>query len=143
MIVFSNEWADALKVSINENVAYKEAAAKWNDGLLLVLGKDKKVNAADNPAIYLDLQHGDCLAARIANEADFETAAYILVANTKNWESILEGKVAPLSAIMRGKLKLAKGSMATLARYVNAAKEIVVSAQSLDSEIPQQFFDDF
>ena len=66
------------------------------------------------------------------------------IINRGNWEQILEGKIAPLSAIMRGKLKLAKGSMTTLLlKYVTAAKEIVVSAQQLDSEIPQAFFDDF
>jgi len=114
MVVFSNEWAEGLKTQINENEAYKAAAAQWNDTLLLVLSKSKTVNHADNPAIFLDLQHGTCMDARIATAEDFEDATFILGADTENWKRMLDGKIAPMSAVMRGKLKVLKGGMSTL-----------------------------
>ncbi|MEB3806487.1 MAG: SCP2 sterol-binding domain-containing protein, partial [Desulfurococcales archaeon] len=56
-------------------------------------------------------------------------APYVLEATLQDWLDIIQGKVNPLSAIMRRKLVLAKGSYSTIMRYPIAALEMVKAAQ--------------
>ena len=56
---------------------------------------------------------------------------FVLSGSTGAWEQVLSGRVAPLLAIMSGKLKLTRGSLAELLPYVTAAKELVTAVASV------------
>lgn len=59
----SNEWTLALSDGLNKSKAYKDAAAKWEGDLCLIVtgpGIHKDIY------IYLDLWHGDCRKAHSA-----------------------------------------------------------------------------
>ncbi|HET9225671.1 MAG TPA: hypothetical protein VFR31_03330 [Thermoanaerobaculia bacterium] len=51
---------------------------------------------------------------------------------------MLDGELEPISGIMRGKLKLARGSLATLLPYVPAPKQLVVSATRVETVVPER-----
>ena len=61
-----------------------------------------------------------------------------MAGTTAAWQQVLTGAVPPLLAIMTGKLKLTKGALAELLPYVNAAKELVLTAASVPSLFPAE-----
>lgn len=131
MQIFSSEWIVALGNALRNSDAYRQQAQTWEGSILLVL---VETSTPQDRAVWLDLWHGDCRDAREATPADFDTADYILAADWQQWQQLLHKKIEPLMAVMRGKLKLNKGSMTTLARYANAAKELVNAAASIPAE---------
>ena len=130
---FTSEWAQAFREQIQNNEIYKKSAETWEWPLILVLEKNADSGILEDAGIYLDLWHGDCRAARMATREDFDQVPYIISGSALNWKSTLEGKFDPIAAIVLGKLKLTKGSMTSLSRYVRAAKELVVSAQKIET----------
>ncbi len=132
--VFSDAWARSCAEALNLNSAYRTAAATWEGAILLRMlpafpGDGERL-------VFLDLWHGDCRAARAAGPDDEAAARYVLAGTTAAWQQVLTGTVPPLLAIMTGKLKLTKGALAELLPYVNAAKELVLTAASVPSLFP-------
>lgn len=128
MQIFSSEWITAFGKALNNSQSYKQSALTWEYTLLLVL---QESHTNPERAIWLDIWHGECRMVREAVAADFEYADYILSANVNNWKQLLNKELAPLMAIMRGKLKLQKGSLAILAQYTQSAKELVYVAADI------------
>jgi len=135
--MFSDAWARAWGEQLLANQAYKSAARTWHWPLILTLQADPSLGIPEDRLVYLDLWHGDCREARAATKADFEQTPFIISADAYTWKQVLIGKLEPISSIMRGKLKLVKGSMATLAGYVIAAKELVNSSKNIDTSFPE------
>ncbi len=135
MQIFSPEWIAEFGHALNSSEAYRQQAQNWEGTLLLLLIPNNTSPSDNHEAVWLNLWHGECRLARSAQPADFSTADYILAATLPDWKMVLNKDIAPIMAIMRGKLKLQKGSMATLARYANAAKELV----SVAADIPAQW----
>jgi putative sterol carrier protein len=132
--VFSDAWAIACSRILNQNTAYREAAARWEGALLLHMATGTGVG--EERRVFLDLWHGECRMARAAAPTDESEARYVLSGSTSSWRLVLTGKVAPLVAIMTGKLRLTKGSLADLIPYVTAAKELVLTAASVEATFP-------
>jgi len=134
--VFSDAWAMACSLVLNQNSAYRKAAATWEGALLLHMAPPP--GGAEERCVFLDLWHGECRAARAAAPGDEAEARYILSGSTSSWRLVLTGRVAPLVAIMTGKLTLTKGSLADLIPYVTAAKELVITAASVEAAFPDE-----
>lgn len=129
MEAFSQAWADAYRDAINNNEAYTKAAANWD------LGRVALVMRGENVGILLDLAAGQCHnATRMSHEEATEQAAFVIVGDEATWRDVLEGRLAPLMGIMRGKLKLEKGSIAKLMPYANASVALVNSAQAVPTD---------
>ena len=135
--IFNDKWARAWGKKINENGAYKKAAANWEGAMVLVMSADKDFGIAEERAVIADLWHGDCRSARAAGPADLEDVPYMIKATPANWKSVLSGKTDPIVGLMGGKLKLAKGSLFALLPYAKAAKELVNSAIQVDTIFPE------
>lgn len=133
--IFSEAWASAWATALNNNAAYKKAAKSWEWPVGLVIEDYPANNKPEERCLYLDLWHGQCRSATPAIRAELENAEYIITASWAVWEQVLAGKTDPMMALMRGKLKLAKGKMFKLARYGNAAKELVKSAREAPSDL--------
>lgn len=131
MKVFSPAWAQAYQVAINQNAAYKNASQKWEEGAIALI----LTEGEESFGVLLDLLKGECLqATSTTGEAARTGAAFAIEADQATWQEVLGGKLAPLMGIMRGKLRLSKGSIARLLPYAQAATELVTSAQTLDTE---------
>ena len=131
--VFSDSWAVACAVVLNQNLAYREAAARWEGALLLHMIVDD--GSGESRRVFLDLWHGECRLARAGSAGDEEAARYVLAGGELAWRQVLTGQTPPLMAIMTGKLRLAKGSIIDLLPYINAAKELVAAA-AIEAEFP-------
>ncbi len=134
---FSPEWAQAYGERIKASEAYKKAAASWEWPLVLNLTADPSLGITEDAGVYLDLMHGECRDARLATDEDRQTAPYVLSADAYTWKQVMERKMEPISAMMRGKIKVTKGSIVTLARYVAAAKCLVDCATEVDTIFPE------
>ncbi len=129
---FSNEWAAAWGAALNGSATYREAAATWEGAIAVV------VSAAGDrtAAVYLDVWHGGCLAARVATEPDLAQAAFVLEAEPAAWKAVLSGGLSPMMALLSGRVRLTRGELARLLPYATAAKELVSLAGSITTEFP-------
>lgn len=132
--IFTPDWITAWGQRINHSAAYQHAAHAWEWPLILEMEEEHSTN--DARQIYLDLWRGTCRAARAANAADYTHAPYVLRATRNHWVQTLNGELDPLLAIARGKIKLQKGSLFALARYSNAAKQLVATAREVEAAAP-------
>lgn len=134
-IAFSDSWARACAGAINASAAYRQAAQTWEGAIMLVMLPEQP--AGSELRIWLDLWHGECRAARAATPADEPAARYVLTGSRGIWRQVLEGRVAPLMALMTGKLTVAKGSLAELIPHVASAKELVIAVSSIPAAWPE------
>ncbi|GAA5334545.1 MULTISPECIES: SCP2 sterol-binding domain-containing protein [Thermus] len=134
---FSDEWAKAYCEALNGNSAYRQAAATWEGALILAVEPDPAFGLEEKRGIYLDLYHGECRGARQATAQDFEEAPYIITADARTWKQIIEGELDPVSALMRGKVKLEKGDLAALSQYMMAALELTNTAKQVPTQYPE------
>jgi putative sterol carrier protein len=134
--VFSDAWAAACAAALNEAAGFRRVAATWEGALLLVMAPDGPVGT--ERCVFLDLWRGECRVARAAAPAEAESARYVLVGSPASWRAVLAGQLAPLFALLSGKLRLAKGSLPELLPYVDMAKELVFAASSVETEFPPE-----
>ena len=134
--IFTDRWAKAWDRKINENDAYRKAAANWEGAIVLVMAADAEFGIAADRAVIADLWHGECRHARVADEKDLGSAPFVIRATPATWKDVLGGQTDPIFGLLRGKLKLAKGSVFALVPYAAAAKELVVSASRVDTSFP-------
>jgi putative sterol carrier protein len=130
--VFTQPWAQAWADGLRSNEAYRQAAIKWEGSLLLAM----VTQGEDGPGVFLDLHRGDCRGAWVADAKDREEATYILSGPELSWRRILAGELEPTFGLMSGKLKLERGSLASLMPFIAAAKELVATAGRLRSHFP-------
>ena len=134
--MFTRDWAVAWSERINASGAYRSAAQAWKWPVILTMQEDPGLGVGER-SVYLDLFQGECREAREAGPADFASAPYILAADPVTWKQVLDGRLEPIPGIMRGRIRLAKGSLATLLPYVLAAKEMVAAATCVETTFPE------
>ncbi len=134
--LFSEEWTKTAADVIRNSAGYKQAAKTWEGAMVFTLQADPSIGVPEPRSAYFDLWHGECRDGRAASKEDLEAAQYIISADAYTWKQVLEGKLEPIQGLLRGKLKLVKGNMAVLARYVAAAKELVHCATQAETAFP-------
>jgi putative sterol carrier protein len=131
---FSEQWAAAWKDELNASAAYRQAAARWEGAVVVVLTGGP---GAGERAVFLDLHRGECRAARVATPQDRDTAPFVIAADPESWRQLLAGAADPVGLVMRGKLRLLRGSAAQILPQVDAAKELVNAAARIESTFPE------
>jgi ribonucleoside-diphosphate reductase beta chain len=133
-IVFSCEWVAEWAGEIRASDEYRAAAKRWEWPLLFVLRADAVV--PEDRHVFLDLWRGECREARLATAADVERAGFVLSADLSTWKDVLQRRLDPIAGVARGRLRLEKGSMMTLAMHTAAAKALVVTAGRVPTVFP-------
>ncbi|MEM8963743.1 MAG: SCP2 sterol-binding domain-containing protein [Acidobacteriota bacterium] len=135
-LVFGPDWTAAYAVALAESEAYRKAAQTWEGSIVL----EMTAGAAESgSAVFLDLWHGECRAARVASDTDRESADFVIRATIETWKKVLASELDPIFGLMTGKLGLARGKLAQLVPYAAASKELVAAATRLDSVFPTVF----
>ncbi len=133
--LFTETWAIALGEALQRSDAYRSAAQAW-EGSVILEWNDAPITPTRSDAmgcgVFLDLHRGECRAARLATAPDYAAARYVLSADLDIWNALLDAKLTPTMALLRGKLKLEKGSLGTLMPHVSAASELVRVAQTVN-----------
>lgn len=123
--LFTHDWAVSLGAALNASAVYREAARRWDGAVCL------ECTEAPTAAVFLDLLHGHCRAARAATPADYGQARYVISGSFAAWLTVLRGDEAPTVALMRGHLRLTKGLLPMLLPHVGAANALVEVARTV------------
>ncbi|NWF71255.1 MAG: wax ester/triacylglycerol synthase family O-acyltransferase [Chloroflexi bacterium] len=129
--LFSDEWAKALAVEVNNSRAYRRVSQNWTYGSLAFVMKASPRNGFSAPAaVLLDLHRGECRGARALSQNEaMQLATFVIEGDYPSWMEVLGGKSSPLVMLTRGQLKLKKGSLTRLLPNTQSAQELVRCAQ--------------
>ncbi len=135
----SAEWCVALKDAINANTAYRAAAKDWTHGsVAMVVTAEPSIGIPEDQGMWLEVVSGECRECRLVSRVEAEKASFVLVAPYARWKEVIKKLLDPTKGMMQNKLKLTKGHMPTMVKYVNASKQLVEST----SRVPTQFRDE-
>lgn len=128
--LFSDEWAAVWAARLNASATYRTAAAAWEGAVVLEIAGE-----AGRPAraVFLDLWHGACRAARAATPADHAAAEYLFRGGESSWREVLGGRLAPVTALLTGRLTLVRGNLAALLPFATAVRELLASAATFET----------
>jgi putative sterol carrier protein len=132
----SAEWCAAYKDAINANPGYRAAGKDWTHGAVaMVVMAEPSIGIAEDLAMWLDMHQGECRACRLVSRQEADGAPFVIVATYARWKEVIRGQLDPTKGMMQNKLKLTKGHMPTMVKYVTASKELVEST----SRVPTAF----
>jgi putative sterol carrier protein len=134
---FTPPWADALCAAVTADADYRAAAAGWSWPVALVLERHPALGYPDDVAVELALDGGACHGARIV-PPDAATAPIVLRAPYDVWKALAAGALDPVSAVMGGRLRLARGSVMTLMSNVRAATALIACARAVPTDYPDE-----
>jgi len=129
---FSPEWAQAWARVLNQSDEYRSAAAAWEGAVGLLLDDGEP---AGRRAVVLDLWHGACRSAQVADPDNLESATFVFRGNRAAWRHILAEGGSPVMALLSGRIRLAKGELTALLPYAHAARELL----GLAGSVPTRF----
>ena len=132
--IFTNEWARVWAEEINASEAYRRAAASWEEPMVLTMKADRRAGIPDDRSVYLDLYRGECREARAASERDAQKARYVIRATPKVWEQAIDGSLKVSWALLRGELKVLKGSKSKLSSHAEAWRQMVAAARRVEDK---------
>ena len=133
----SVEWTEALRIALNQSRAYREAGRAWTFGsVAMIVQRDPENGLAEDAGIVLDVHRGACRGARfVEGENDPEDADFVIVGSYAHWRDVIEGRLDPIKGMMEGKLRLTRGHLPTIIRFVEPSRLVVASAR----EVPTVF----
>ena len=135
----SAEWCVAYKDAINANAGYQAAAKEWTHGpVAMVVTADAAIGIPEDMSMWLDVHQGSCRDCRLVSREEAEKASFVIVANYARWKEVIRKLLDPTKGMMQNKLKLTKGHMPTMVKFVTASKELVEST----SRVPTKFVDE-
>ena len=126
--LFTEPWAQAWAQELNDSPAYRSAASDWHGSICFKL-KDR--DPSRQKSIFLDLEEGQCRAARTATEEDLENARFVLTARKRVWKRLVEGRSDPLVVLMTGLVRFERGKLTDFVGHGKAAQELMRAAHRI------------
>ena len=122
----SADWAAAYKDAINANAAYKLVGKDWTHGAVaMVVKADAALGIPEDTALWLDIDRGECRECKLCPATEAQSAPFVIVADYARWKLVIKKELDPIKGMMQVKLKLTKGHMPTIVKYVNSSRELV------------------
>jgi putative sterol carrier protein len=135
----SSEWASAYKDALNASQTYKTAGKDWTHGVVAMIVKaDPALGIPEDTALWLDVHQGACKDCKLMPAKDADAASFVIVADYARWKSVIKKELDPIKGMMQGKLKLTKGHMPTIVKYVQSSRELVETT----AKVPTKFRDE-
>jgi ribonucleotide reductase beta subunit family protein with ferritin-like domain/putative sterol carrier protein len=126
---FSDQWIEDWKSALDRSDDYKQKGKNWNAPLILKFDPvPALLESSKSIGFFLNLQYGECIEMRLAKKKDEDISDVILKADERTWIKLIEEKKDPTMFIMKGKLKLEKGSLVLLSTNRKAAKALLETA---------------
>ena len=131
----SAEWAAAYKAAINASAEYKTVGKDWTQGAVaMVVKADPALRIAEDTAMWLDIDRGECTDCRLISAKEAESAPFVIVGTYALWKQVIKKELDPIKAMMQGKLKLTKGHMPTMVKYVHSSRKLVELTSGVDTK---------
>ncbi|WP_394844986.1 SCP2 sterol-binding domain-containing protein [Pendulispora brunnea] len=135
----SDAWTRAYKDAINSNPNYKIHGKDWTHGVVaMVVTAEPSLGIPEDIGMWLDVHGGECRDCRLVSREEAEKASFVIVAPYARWKEVIKGEIDPIKAMMQFKLKLTKGHMPTIVKYVHSSRELVNST----AKVPTKFRDE-
>jgi len=80
------------------------------------------------------VHQGSCKDYKLVSDEEAKKAPFVLLADYARWKQVIHGELEPIKGMMQGKLKLTKGQLPIIVKYVAAAKELVQSTTSVETK---------
>ncbi|MGB0678612.1 MAG: SCP2 sterol-binding domain-containing protein [Polyangiales bacterium] len=131
----SADWTDAFRDAVNANARYQTAGKDWQHGAVaMIIEADAALGLETPVGMLLEVEHGHCRAARyFSGGLEEDAAAFVIEAPYSQWRAVLQGQLDPILGMMEGKLRLTRGDLPTMIRFVEASRELVKSATQVDT----------
>jgi putative sterol carrier protein len=136
MEVFTEEWCAACCERLNDSERYRQAAAGWQGSVVLQMAADPAAGIDTDRAVWIDAHDGVCRGTRVATADDLQSATYVFRADAGEWRRLLAGETDPIASAMAGRLRLTRGNLFALAKYAQAAREMVIAAGAAGGTFP-------
>lgn len=132
----SEAWASAFRDAINGNARYAETGKDWTHGeVALVVKADPALGIERDMAIVVDNHQGACRAVTYGDADSVRARApFVIEGLYDRWRTLISEGQDPIKALMQGKLKMTKGHLPTLIRFVESSKAMLASAQTVPTE---------
>lgn len=134
--IFSDEWVKAFEKELQANADYPKAGKGWEGAVALQILAEPAAGFTADIFILLDLHDGVCRSIKLVSPAAAEEAPYIISGAYAAWKLVLDKKLGPVKGLMTGKLKLKKGSLGMMTRYLKATQCIVDAAAAVKTVFP-------
>ena len=134
----STDWVAAYEAAINASPTYRAASVEWTHGAVaLVVNPRPEIGLAEAVGIWLDLDRGECRAARIVTSTEAGTAPFVLTSDYVRWKEVIRKQLGPIAGIMQRKIAL-QGSLPIVVRFIKSAEALVEAA----TLVPTRFLDE-
>jgi putative sterol carrier protein len=134
----SPEWVEAYRAAIQASSEYKAASLEWTFGqVALVMPAAPAIGIPEDLGIWLDLERGNCRAARLVSREEAQKAPFVLTAEYRYWKQIIKKELGPVAGIMQRKVAL-QGSLPIVVRFIKSAEALVDCA----TRVPTLFRDE-
>ncbi len=131
----SDDWAAAYQKAINDNPKYKEAGKDWTHGAVaMVVKADAALGIPNDMGLWLDIDRGVCRSCKLMPATEVQDAPFVIVADYARWKSVIKKELDPIKGMMQNKLKLTKGHMPTIVKYVQSSRELVETTAHVDTK---------
>jgi putative sterol carrier protein len=135
----SEPWCAAYRDAINANPGYRAAGREWTFGpVAMVVSAEPAIGIAQDTGMWLDVHQGECRECRLTTREEADKAGFVIVASYARWKEVIRGQLDPTKGMMQNRLKLTKGHMPTMVKFVLASKELVASS----ARVPTTFVDE-
>lgn len=133
----SAEWFELYARNINASEDHRRMAAGWEGVLTYVIEAEPSRNVPADVHAWADLWHGECRELRIVSPDEGARARFVIRAPYSVWKEAVRGRLDPVKALTQGRLRLT-GDLKTIARYRDAANELVKIAATVPTEFPDE-----
>lgn len=133
----SEEWLAVYREAVNASDEHREAAAGWEGDVTYVVEGEPDKGVPEDVYLWMDLHHGECREARIVSHDEGCRARFVILAPYSKWKEVIREGVDPIKEILHGRLRV-RGDVPTIAKYPDAARELVRIAGSLQTTFPDE-----
>ena len=144
-VFLTPEWCDAYEKTLQTDERYKQVARNWEGSVVLVFLPDPGAGMTGTLHVYLDLWHGNCGYVRLVPENVGRTADYVLVAEYRRWEKIVQGELNVVKELATRRLRLTPFDFkkaVNLAAAAQAAVRLVELAGAVGARYPSDLAED-
>lgn len=130
--IYSKEFLKEWKESINSSAEYALQGESWNEPVILKFHPlPRSLQEQNYNGYFLDLEDGTCKLLRFSSVEDEKDAGIIITGDESTWTTILAEKKDPLFLIMKGDLKIEKGSLMKITGQRKSANALLKAATSV------------
>ncbi len=134
---FTPAWAEAVKQAVNDSRQFRRAGASWRWPVALVLEAEPALGYGEDRALVLDLDRGRCRSASVQSPSSV-SADFVLSGSYGTWKAFAHSRLDPIPALLRGRVRLVRGSLPRLLLHARAARALVRCAASVDTIFPDE-----